>query len=64
MAELPLATADVTQEVKVRMGTEGQAALPPTTVMKKFDTMVEKFGDLPALHQKRPVEVRYDMRKD
>jgi len=52
MAELPISTADVSQEVKIRMGESGQAALPPTTVMIKFDSIVEKYGDQPALHQK------------
>lgn len=51
-SNLPISTADVTVEVNVRMGKEGQSAIPTTTVMKKFDAMVKKHGDKPALHQK------------
>jgi long-chain-fatty-acid--CoA ligase ACSBG len=52
MTDLPISTADVSKEVKIRMGKEGQSALPPTTVMKKFDAVVKKHGDKPAFHQK------------
>jgi hypothetical protein len=52
MTDLPISTADVTKEVKIRMGKKGQSAIPATTVMKKFDAMVKKHGDKPALHQK------------
>jgi hypothetical protein len=52
MTDLPISTADVSKEVKIRMGKEGQSAIPTTTVMKKFDAMVKKHGDKPALHQK------------
>ena len=52
MTDLPISTADVTKEVKIRMGKKGQSAIPTTTVMKKFDAMVKKHGDKPALHQK------------
>jgi hypothetical protein len=52
MTDLPISTADVSKEVKIRMGKEGQSAIPATTVMKKFDAMVKKHGDKPALHQK------------
>lgn len=57
MSELPLSTSDVNQEVKIRLG-EGQAGLPPKTVMACFDEIVERIGDRPALNQKKPVEVR------
>lgn len=53
MSDLPLSTADVTQEVKVRKGDSGQEALAPKTVMAAFDAMVKKNGSKPALHQKR-----------
>jgi hypothetical protein len=52
MTDLPISSADVCKEVKIRMGTEGQSSIPATTVMKKFDAMVKKHGDKPALHQK------------
>ena len=52
MAPLPLSTSDVKQEVRIRMGTEGQSAIPATTVMAGFDKTVAKMGDKPALHQK------------
>ena len=50
--ELPLATSVVTQEVKVRLGTEGQAAIAPKTIIQNFDIVATKYGNLPALHQK------------
>jgi hypothetical protein len=52
MTDLPISTADVSKEVKIRMGKEGQSALPPTTVMQNFDAVVKKHGDKPAFHQK------------
>jgi hypothetical protein len=52
MTDLPISTADVSKEVKIRMGKDGQSAIPTTTVMKQFDKMVKKHGDKPALHQK------------
>ncbi len=52
MADLPISTADVAKEVKIRMGKEGQSAIPTTTVIKNFDAIVKKYGDKPALHQK------------
>jgi len=36
----------------------GQAALPPTTVMKHWDERVKSMGDKPALHQKVLKDVR------
>jgi hypothetical protein len=52
MTDLPISTADVSKEVKIRMGKEGQSAIPTTTVIKNFDAIVKKYGDKPALHQK------------
>jgi hypothetical protein len=52
MTDLPISTADVAKEVKIRMGKEGQSAIPTTTVIKNFDNIVKKYGDKPALHQK------------
>jgi hypothetical protein len=51
---LPLSTSDPTQPVKIRMGTTGVAALPPRTVMQYWDRICSKYGDKPALFQKRP----------
>lgn len=51
---LPLSTTDLQEEVKIRMGTSGAAALPPKTVLQVFQATVEKLGDAPALYQKRP----------
>ena len=52
-SSLPLATADIQQEVQIRRLAEtGQAALPPTTVMKHFQERVQVMGDKPALHAK------------
>jgi hypothetical protein len=50
--ELPLSTSNVKQEVKIRMGKDGQAAIPARTVMQNFDEVVKNHGDKPALHQK------------
>jgi hypothetical protein len=50
--ELPLSTSNVKQEVKIRMGKDGQAANPARTVMQNFDDTVKNHGDKPALHQK------------
>jgi hypothetical protein len=61
MSDLPISTADVSKEVKIRMGKDGQSAIPTTTVMKKFDAMVKKHGDKPALHQKVLKAVRQRM---
>lgn len=49
---LPLSTADVAQEVRIRLGSSGQAAIPTATVMQHFDERVRLMGDQPALHQK------------
>jgi long-chain-fatty-acid--CoA ligase ACSBG len=48
----PLATADVTQEVRIRKGEGEMANAPAKTVMQNFDAVVEKHGSKPALHQK------------
>jgi hypothetical protein len=55
--DLPLATANVQQEVRSRVGTEGLAALPPTTIFSRFNDTVQKYGDKPALNQKRVKQV-------
>lgn len=52
--ELPIFTSDVTQEVRIRMGTERQAAMPPTTVMHNWNSICQRLGDHPAIFQKRP----------
>lgn len=57
-SQLPLFTSDLKQEVKIRLGEKGYAALPPRTVMECFDIVVYRYGNEPALFQKRPVEVR------
>lgn len=56
MSDLPLSTSDLRQEIKIRMGAEGTAALPPKTVMQNFDEIVKSCGDKPALHQKKIVD--------
>jgi hypothetical protein len=48
----PIRTADVTQEVAIRMGQKGNAAAPAQTVMDFWDTAVKERGDRPALHHK------------
>lgn len=58
MSELPFSTSNIDQEVKVRLGEEGQEAIPPKTVMQLFDVIVERLGDHQALFQKRPAPVR------
>jgi len=57
---LPLSTSDVRQEVKIRRRENGGGGgdAEPRTVVEAFDDAVEKFGDLPALHQKRVEPVR------
>ena len=50
--DLPFATSDLRQPVKLRMGKAGYAALRPLTVMQCFDKIVKKYGRKPALHQK------------
>ena len=49
---LPISTSEVTQEVQVRMGTSGQAAIPAKTIMENFDHVVKIHGDENALYQK------------
>ena len=58
MSNPPLATDNVKQEVKVRMGKKGQAANEPKTVMQNFDETVKKHGSKPALFQKVLSKVR------
>ena len=55
---LPLSTADVKQQVRIRMGKEGLAARPTETVFQVFNATVERIPNAPALHQKRPKSVR------
>jgi long-chain-fatty-acid--CoA ligase ACSBG len=40
------------------MGNNGQSAIAPVTVMKSFDNLVSRMGNLPALHQKRPTSLQ------
>jgi hypothetical protein len=51
--DLPISTSEVTQEVKIRLGKDGQAAIPPKTVMQNFDNVVAKYGNEKALFQKK-----------
>lgn len=61
-SELPLSTSDVRQEVQIRiLSKEGQAALPPTTIMAHWDERVSLMGDKPALHAKVGMPVRERM---
>jgi hypothetical protein len=62
MSVLTLSTSNVTQEVKVRMGREGHSAIPATTVMQNWDTIVKKHGGKPALYQKVIQPVRNTQR--
>lgn len=52
MNSLPLSTSDIKQEVQIRKGDSGLAALEPQTVLQLLDAIVAKSGDLPALHHK------------
>ena len=61
MSDAPISTSDVKQEVKIRMGEQGQAAIPTKTVMQTFDAIVERLGDEKAFFQKRPKEVSLDL---
>ncbi|GKY95050.1 decanoate-CoA ligase [Mayamaea pseudoterrestris] len=58
--ELPLSTSDIRQEVKIRLGMNGIAALPPKTIMQSFDATVKLNGDKPALHQKKVTDGKLD----
>lgn len=49
-------TSDKSQSVHIRMG-EGFAGIEPKTQVKVFDEICAKYGDKPALHQKRMVPV-------
>lgn len=46
-------STDVKGEVDIRMGTEGPAALPPTTVVASFESVVKRHGDKTALRVQR-----------
>lgn len=52
--DLPFASSDLTQAVKIRVNEEkgGPWAKKPSKVMEEFDTIIYKCGDKPALHQK------------
>jgi long-chain-fatty-acid--CoA ligase ACSBG len=60
MSELPLSTSDIRQQVKIRIGSDGLAALPPKTIMQSFDDIVKLAGDKSALHQKKIVDGKLD----
>ena len=64
MADLPLSTVDVKQEVAIRKGEGEFSNLPSKTVIECFDAVIEKYGDKPALHQKFPVKVRRSLSED
>lgn len=51
-SSIPFATHKKDQPVRIRMG-DGLAGVEPQTIIQAFDQVVEKFGDKPALHQKR-----------
>lgn len=52
--DLPFASSDLTQAVKIRINEEkgGPWAKKPSKVMEEFDTIIYKCGDKPAMHQK------------
>jgi hypothetical protein len=58
LPSLPISTADVTEAVKIRMGTKGMSAIPAMTIMDNFNEIVQRCGDKPALYQKVLNEVR------
>ena len=60
MSDLPLFTSDIRQEVKIRMGKDGIAALPSKTIMQSFDEIVKTHANKPALHQKKMVNGKLD----
>mmetsp|Transcript_22288 Transcript_22288/g.48419 ORF Transcript_22288/g.48419 Transcript_22288/m.48419 type:complete len:591 (+) Transcript_22288:45-1817(+) len=51
---LPLSTADVKQQVRIRLGKEGTPALKPKTVFEAFEKTVARIPNNTALSQKRP----------
>jgi len=62
---LPVSTSDVTQEVRIVKGLGGPSKrgdAEPKTIMENFDKAVSKFGNKPALHQKRIHPVRWCFR--
>ena len=50
MSDLPFATSDKRQAVKIRLGPG--AKQKPRTVTQNFDDIVKKYPNKPALHQK------------
>ena len=59
LSDLAAALSEGMKQVKIRMASDGPAAMTPSTLVKEFATTVERYGHLPALHQKRPTVVRY-----
>mmetsp|Transcript_20009 Transcript_20009/g.29243 ORF Transcript_20009/g.29243 Transcript_20009/m.29243 type:complete len:97 (-) Transcript_20009:393-683(-) len=53
----PFATSEKNQPVKIRYG-DGAAARTALTIVEEFNTIVEKNGNLPAIHQKVITQVR------
>ncbi|KAL7573873.1 hypothetical protein ACA910_012441 [Epithemia clementina (nom. ined.)] len=51
---LPLSSSDLKQQVRIRMGSSGQAALPTQTVLQVFQKTVARIPNTTALSQKRP----------
>ena len=49
--DLPYSTSEKNQPVRIRFG-KGHGAAEPVTILQRFDNVVSKFGDKPALHQK------------
>ena len=62
MSDLPYATSDKRQPVKIRPSPGAEQE--PKTVAQAFDEVVAKYGDKPALHQKIVLPVRTRERKD
>ena len=58
MSDLPFATSDKRQPVKIRIGPGAEQE--PKTVIQVFDAIVKKYGNKPALHQKivKPVSTK------
>ena len=53
MSSLPISCSDPRVEVSIRMGSTGNAARPQATVMSRLYSAVERFGGMPAIHQKQ-----------
>lgn len=54
----PLATSELKQQVRIRLGANGTAARLPETVLEAFHRTVSRIPNTTALYQKRPKKVR------